>query len=192
MTTKSERHKRTLPFARYAIEQIERFGLPADPRSFELWYRYATGQNSRLNEAVNEAISGPSGLTESDFDNLCSSYCSSEHIGLRLSAAATDLSGEINQVMGMIGAAAASSGNYDRQLGDGLVSFEETESYEALKPVIEALVMATREIECETRALERQLEESKIRSIRLQSEVDTLSAENPDRPADVDWQPAIL
>ncbi len=177
MMTKSERHKRTLPFAKYAIEQIERFGLPADPRTFELWYRYATGQNSRLNQAVNDAISSPSGLTEADFDRLCSSYCSSERIGLRLSAAATDLSGEIDQVMGMIGVAAVSSGNYDRQLGDGLISFEETESYEALKPVIEALVMATREMESETLALEIQLEESKTRATRLQSEVDTLSAE---------------
>ena len=61
MMTKSERHKRTLPFAKYAIEQIERFGLPADPRTFELWYRYATGQNSRLNQAVNDAICRPSG-----------------------------------------------------------------------------------------------------------------------------------
>ena len=175
--TKSERHKRTLPFAKYAIEQIERFGLPADPRTFELWYRYATGQNSRLNQAVNDAISSPRGLTEADFDRLCSSYCSSEQIGLRLSAAATDLSGEIDQVMGMIGVAAVSSGNYDRQLGDGLIRFEETESYEALKPVIEALVMATREMESETLALEIQLEESKTRATRLQSEVDTLSAE---------------
>jgi len=43
MTTKSESHTRTLPFAKYAIEQIERFGLPAEPKSFELWYRYAQG-----------------------------------------------------------------------------------------------------------------------------------------------------
>ena len=38
--------------------------------------------------------------------------------------------------------------------------------------------MATREMESETLALEIQLEESKTRATRLQSEVDTLSAES--------------
>ena len=111
MTTKSESHTRTLPFAKYAIEQIERFGLPAEPKSFELWYRYATGHDSLLNQAVNDAISSPAGLTEPDFDRLCASHGSSERTGSRLSAAATDLSGEITQVIGMIVAAAVSSKN---------------------------------------------------------------------------------
>jgi len=88
---KSERHTHTLPFAKYAIEQLERFGLSADPKSFELWYRYATGQDSRLNQAVNEAISGASSLSQADFDRLCNLYCSSERTGSRLSAVATNL-----------------------------------------------------------------------------------------------------
>jgi len=177
MTTKSESHIRTLPLAKYAMEQIERFGLSAEPKSFELWYRYATGQNPRLNQAVNQAISGPGGLTEADFDRLCAAHGASERAGSRLSAAATDLSGEINQVIGMIVAATVSSEKYDRNLGDGLFSFRQTESYEALRPVVEALVVATREMERETRALELQLQESKMRAARLQQEVNTLRAE---------------
>jgi diguanylate cyclase len=177
MTTKSESHTRTLPLAKYAMEQIERFGLSAEPKSFELWYRYATGQDPRLNQAVNEAISRPGGLTEADFDRLCASHCPSERSGLRLGTAATDLSGEINQVIGMIVAATVSSEKYDRHLGDGLISFRQTESHEALRPVVEALVVATREMERETRALELQLQESKMRAARLQHEVNTLRAE---------------
>jgi diguanylate cyclase len=177
MTTKSESHIRTLPLAKYAMEQIERFGLSAEPKGFELWYRYATGHDSLLNQAVNEAISSPGGLTEADFDRLCALHASSERTGSRLNAAAIDLSGEINQVIGMIVAAAVSSERYDRHLGDGLVSFEQTKSYEALKPVVEALVVATRDMERETKALEMQLEESKARAARLQHEVNTLRAE---------------
>jgi diguanylate cyclase len=177
MTAKSERHKRTLPFAKYAIDQIERFGLCADPKSFEVWYRYATGQNSELNQAINDAIASPDGLTEAKFDRLCGLYSSSERTGSRLGAAATGLSDEITQVMGMIGAAAVSSGAYGRQLDEGLISFEQTEPYEALKPVVEALVTATREMESETRALEVQLEESQTRAANLQEEVETLRVE---------------
>jgi diguanylate cyclase len=177
MTAKSEKHTRTLAFAKYAIEQIERFGLCADPKSFELWYRYATGQNSELNQAINDAISGPEGLTEATFDRLCDLYSPHARAGSRLSAAATGLSDEITQVMGMIGAAVSSSEVYGGQLDLGLVSFEQTDAYDELKPVVEALVAATREMESETRALETQLEESQTRAASLQEEVETLRVE---------------
>jgi diguanylate cyclase len=103
---RSERHAKTLPYAKFAIAQIERFELPADPYGFELWYTYATGQNPALTKAIDEALSSPTGMTEQIFDGLCDLYLGSKRTGPRLRAAASDLSGEINQIMGMIGAAA--------------------------------------------------------------------------------------
>jgi diguanylate cyclase len=178
VSTKSDRHAQTLPYARYAIAQIERLRLRADPDSFELWYRYAMGQSSELTKAVDDALSSPTGLTEQKFDNLCDLYVSSKRTGPRLSLVATDLSGEITQVMGMIGAAAASSETYEERLGEGLHRFKRTDSHDALKPVVEALVMATREMEGETRALQRQLEESKTKTVHLQQQIETLRIEN--------------
>ena len=178
MRTKSDKHTRTLPYARYAIAQIERLRLRADPESFELWYMYATGESSALIKAVDDALSSPTGLTEQKFDALCNLYLSSKRNGPQLTSIATDLSGEINQVMGMIGAAAASSETYEEHLGEGLDWFERTDSRDALKPVVEALVMATREMEDGTRALQQQLEESKARTVQLQGQVETLRVEN--------------
>jgi diguanylate cyclase len=178
MNTKSERHMRTLPHAKYAIAQIERFGLPADPEGFELWYVYATRQNPALTNALNDALSSSTGLTEEKFDSLCNLYVSSKRAGRRLTSVATDLSGEITQVMGMIGAAAASSETYEERLGDGLDRFEQVATHETLKPVVEALVTATREMENETQALQLQLEESKTKTIQLQQQVEALRSEN--------------
>ena len=178
MSTKSDKHTRTLPHARYAIAQIERLRLRADPESFELWYMYATGENSALNKAVDDALSSPTGLTEQKFDALCDSYLSSTRKGPKLTFIATDLSGEIDQVIGMIGAASASSETYEERLGEGLNSFELTESHDAWKPVVEALVMATKEMEGETRALQLQLEESKTRTVQLQEQVEALRVGN--------------
>jgi diguanylate cyclase len=178
MSMRSGRHAETLPYAKFAIAQIERFELPADPDGFDLWYTYATGQNPALTKAIDEAMSSPGGMTEQKFDGLCDVYLGSKRTGPRLRAAASDLSGEIDQVMGMIGAAAASSGTYEERLGDGLDVLKQTDAHEALKPVVEALVEATREMESETQALQSQLEQSKVRTTHLQQQLETLRIEN--------------
>lgn len=175
---KSDTHTLTLPYAKYAISQLERLRLRADPEGFELWYMYATGQSSTLTKAVDDALSSPTGLTEQKFDALCDLYLSYKRTGPQLSSVATDLSGEITQVMGMIGAAATSSEVYEERLGEGLDWFGRTDSDDSLKPVVEALVTATKEMEGETRALQRQLQESKTRTAQLQRQVETLRAEN--------------
>jgi diguanylate cyclase len=174
---RSERHKRTIPLAKFAVEQMELCGLPADPRSFELWFNYAAGINSELNSAINDAIDSPEGLTEAILDHLCDVYLNASRNGARLIALSADLSEEIAQVFGVVHAAASSTGAYERQLGDGLVSFEETNCQEAIKPVIEALVLATRQIEAQTRILMKQLTVSQTRAARLQAEVDLLRKE---------------
>ena len=174
---KSERHKRTFPFAKFAVEQIELLGLPADPRSFELWFNYAAGLNSELNRTINEAIDSSYGLTEAKFNRLCDVYLSGSRHGARLTALSTDLSEEIAEVFSMVQAAAYSTGAYEKQLADGLVSFEEFNCQEVIKPVVDALVVATCEIVAQTRILKEQLNASQARAARLQSEVDLLRQE---------------
>jgi diguanylate cyclase len=182
MMAKSDRHLRTLPFAKFALQQIERLGLPADPQNFELWYIYATGRDHALNKAIDGALNCSEGLTEAELDRLCDLHISSMRSANRLSAIATNLSGEIDQVAGMLEAAVVSSEDYDRHLGEGLQLIERTESHQSLKPVVEALVAATKEMENKTRSLESRLEESRSRAIDLQKEVELLRLENSTDP----------
>ena len=160
------------------MERIKRFALPAEPSSFELWFYYATGANSQLNRVIDEAIASPDGLTEAKFDRLCSNHLSSKRDSSHLKTISTDLSDEIGQVMGMLQVATKSTGAYERQLGDGLVSFGVIQDGEAAKPIVEALVVATRQMEAETQTLKLQLNSSQSRAARLQQEVDVLRQEN--------------
>ena len=182
MITKSDRHLRTLPLAKAAIEQIERLGLPADPQSFELWYAYASGYDADINKSINAVLSSTGGLTESEFDRLCELHISSRRSVSRLNAITAGLSLEIAEVMSMIGAAAVSSEHYDRHLGEGLQKIERMENHQSIKHALEALITATKNIENETRVLELRLEESRIRTIELQKDVDLLRLENSTDP----------
>ena len=70
MASDSGSQHRTLAIAAIALGKIVELGLPADPRSYELWYIYATGKNQKLRDEVDAALRGNGTLTESDIDRL--------------------------------------------------------------------------------------------------------------------------
>jgi diguanylate cyclase len=177
MAPQSHRHRQTIRFAKYALQRIEELGLPADPQSFELWYVYATGQKPALNKAIDAALATPYGLSEAEFDQLYHMHIGNSQVANRLESAATGLSDEISKIMGMFGAAAASSKQYSVQLAEGAENIDRTDDISILRPVVEALLQSTKERELEARALQVKLEDSKTKMSALQEEVTTLRAE---------------
>ena len=174
---KSNKNAHTLKCARFALEQIERFDLPADPRSFELWYIYATGHNPALNKVIDAAAASAKGLMEDELDRLVGLHVPSRRSAARIGQISTDLSGEITQIMGMIETAMLSSQSYNHDLGKGLNNIERTTSQHTLKPIVEALIIATKDMENVARALEMRLEESKSKTADFQKDVDTFRLE---------------
>jgi diguanylate cyclase len=174
----STRHLQTRQLARRALDLIDSHGLPGDPDSFELWFAYAAATNSQLNSALDQAIRSPDVLAESKLEHLSNTFLPSRTNRSRLGAAAKGLSDEVAQVMGMIMAHGVTSNAYGQQLGDGLVEFEQQEYHDALRPIVEALVVATRQMEAETRALQLQLQHSKENGEFLQQKIETLRREN--------------
>lgn len=178
----SERHFRTLPFAKSAIEQIERLGLPADPPAFEFWYVYATGHDPALRREVDAALASENGLTEVEFDRLCNHYGQSNKSAARLDAVARQLTEELGAVAGSLESASASSASYDRHLTEGLRLIEQTADAEALKSVVKALLSATREMEVRAHELEQKLDESLVTTTALTKQVEALRQENSTDP----------
>src|SRR5262245_65454420 len=76
MASDSGSQHRTLAIAAIALGKIVELGLPADPRSYELWYVYATGRNQPLKAEIDAALQGKSSLTESDIDRFYAQYIS--------------------------------------------------------------------------------------------------------------------
>src|SRR5258708_6892791 len=76
MGSDSGSQHRTLAFAAVALGKIVELGLPADPRSYELWYVYATGKNQKLRGEIDAALHGAGTLTESDIDRFYAQYIS--------------------------------------------------------------------------------------------------------------------
>jgi diguanylate cyclase len=109
MTAASDEHQRTMAFADIALGQIKALRQPASPRHFEIWYTYATGYSPSLNQMINETLARTGTLTEADIDNLHETYISPRRFTDRIDHVNTQVMGEIEQVMAMIGAAAGNA-----------------------------------------------------------------------------------
>lgn len=168
----------TLALAKSAIRQIEALALPADPPNFELWYNYTTGFYQRLNAEINELLKAKGALTEEDLEGLLERHLVSRRSATQLSATARELSGEIEEVAGMIAQVAVSSAAYDKQLAAGAEQLARSLRQDDVKRVVEALCLATNEMETRNRALERQLERSRTRAEQLQRDVENVRLEN--------------
>ena len=61
-----DEHERTMAFAELALGQIRSLRQTAIPRNYEIWYVYATGYNSQLNQVINETLARNGKLTDAD------------------------------------------------------------------------------------------------------------------------------
>src|SRR5205807_3482974 len=116
MTEHADEHERTMAFAEIALGQIRALRQPPTPHHFEVWYSYATGYNPSLNQMINELLTRNGTLSEADIEQIYETYISSNRFTDRIGHVNSQVMGEIEQVMAMIGAAAGSASSYSENL----------------------------------------------------------------------------
>src|SRR5215467_7267396 len=178
MASDSGSQHRTLAMAAIALGKIVELGLPADPRSYELWYIYATGKNQKLRDEIDAALRGNGTLTESDVDRLYAQYISPTRNAGDLDRVANRLNDEVGQVVKMINAAVSSVERYDEQLNEGTAAASNATNEAELRRVIENLITATFSMERENSSLKEQLEASRMRSEKLRHEIEAVRIES--------------
>src|SRR4029079_91018 len=85
---------------------------PDTPRNYEVWYTYATGYNPSLNQTINETLAKNGTLSDSDLDQVYSTYISPIRFTEKIDDVGSRVMDEINQVMAMMDAAVGSASTY--------------------------------------------------------------------------------
>jgi diguanylate cyclase len=178
MPSHTDEHERTMAFAEIALGQIRALRQPATPRHFEIWYTYATGYNPSLNQFINELLAHNGTLSEEDVARIYETYISSERFTDRLDRVGSQVMGEIEQVMAMIGAAAGTASNYTESLVDVTQKLGLAADEPAVRKIVEGLVQATKEMEANNQALEARLLASKQEITELQQSLDAVRSES--------------
>jgi diguanylate cyclase len=178
MSIPEDDHERTMAFAEIAFGQIKALRLPASPRHFEIWYIYATGYNPALNQLINETLARNGTLTQADIDHIYDTCVSPNRFTDRIDRVGTQVMGEIEQVMAMIGAAAGTASHYTENLSNVSQLLGSTKDGAAIRAIVEGLVHATKEVEETNKSLEARLLASKIEITELQEHLETVRSES--------------
>src|SRR5579871_3983226 len=111
-----DEHERTLAFAELALGQIRSLRQTAIPRNYEIWYVYATGYNSQLNQVINETLARNGKLTEADLEQIYETYLSHLKTTDRIDKVGARVIGEIDDVMKLLTDALGMSASYNHTL----------------------------------------------------------------------------
>ena len=178
MTAHTDEHERTMAFAEIALGQIRALRQPATPRHFEIWYTYATGYNPSLNQMINEMLARNGTLSEADIDQIYETYISANRFTDRIDRVGSQVMGEIEQVMAMIGAAAGTASNYTESLADVTQKLGVATDEPAVRAIVESLVQATKEMEKNNRRSRSGCRPRSRRSPQLQENLEAVRNES--------------
>jgi diguanylate cyclase len=178
MTIPTDEHERTMAFAEIALGQIRALRQPASPRHFEIWYTYATGYNPSLNQTINEMLSRNGTLREADIEHIYETYLSPSRYTERIDNVGSKVMDEIEQVMGMLGAAAGTASDYTQNLASASQTLGVDTDDAAVRSIVESLVTATNEMQQNNQSLEARLSASKQEIDQLQENLEAVRTES--------------
>jgi diguanylate cyclase len=178
MAVDSDEHERTMQFADIALGQIKALRLSASPRNYEIWYAYATGYHPPLNRAINDGLTRSGKLSITDLDQIYETYLSPTRVTDRIGGLGAKVIDEIDQVMAMIEAAVGSASSYTESLADVTQQLGTAKDREALRGIVETLIVTAKEMEKSNHFLENRLNASKQEINQLQQSLEALKNEN--------------
>jgi diguanylate cyclase len=178
MSEPAGEHERTMAFAEIAFGQIKALRQPATPRNYEVWYTYATGYNPSLNQTINETLAKNGTLTDSDLDQVYSTYISPIRFTEKIDDVGSRVMDEINQVMAMMDAAVGSASTYTESLTSVTDKLGSSKDRESLRAIVESLVATANEMKQNNHTLEERLNASKAEINQLQENLEVVRTES--------------
>jgi diguanylate cyclase len=185
MSQLKDKHRDTIGIAESALEQITTHDLPADPKSYELWYKYATGKSGMLCAAVNGRLDRQGTLSPKDVEELYATHVSPSDASAKVGNLGARIADEIEQVMAMLDAAEGSAIDYSKNLSEVSQQLGAVRDREGVRAIVETLVLSTKDMEVTNVKLQDQLQvmseqvgqlRRELEAIRTESLTDALTA----------------
>lgn len=173
-----EEYQRTIGYGEAAIGQIRRNETPAYPRNYELWYTYCAGFNHALNKAINDIIRSRGGISAEEVQSIYDQYLAPFRLGDRIDEVGGRISGEINDVVAMVGRTIAANAKYCNSLSGASTELTQATNAQRIEGIVQNLINATRATEAVNRELEAQLADSQRQIIELKESLDAIRFES--------------
>jgi diguanylate cyclase len=172
----------TVAIAEAALGKISALGQSADPRSFALWFKYASGESGLLSAAVNARLARNGKLTAADVEELHDTHIAPSRVHHKSNRVGTRMAVGIDQIRTAVGSAAEISGAYSRKLNSATQRLSTTQDRDDLRAIIETLTRATHELTDTNSKLQTQLQAMSEELAQLRREIVELRAESQTDP----------
>jgi diguanylate cyclase len=177
MIPPKSKHLSTLAIAKTAMGQIAAHGQSADPRSYELWYKFATGDSGLLCAAVNSRLERNGTLRATDVDELYGAHIAPTDSSTRMHKLGARAADDIERLMAMIEAAEDSASDYSDNLNKVSARLGAASDRESVRAVVEGLVRATKVAEVTNLKLQDQLQAMWEEVSQLRKDLETVRTE---------------
>lgn len=181
---KKNQHSHSISIAELALERIKRLNQSAEPLSYEIWYQYIAGYNPALNRSIDDILARNGRLSEADLSYIRHRYLQAPDAADRIGKIGDKIADEVDQVVGMIEASIGVAVGFDENLTETNHKLAHPIDRQTLRNIIEAVLVATEEMQHENRRLSTSLKESRqditqlqesLTSVRIESLTDPLT-----------------
>jgi len=170
----SRDHEYTQKIAELTIEKIKSLALPADPRSYELWYNYTVGRNPGLTRRVNTSLDANGTLSIGEIDLIYDEFFSTKDGVKRIG---TKVSEEIDRIVEMLHELIVSTSESRSDCANTSRQLALSTDADSVRAKADALIKSLRAVELKHAALEQRLSTSKTEMDQLQQSLAMLSVE---------------
>jgi diguanylate cyclase len=178
----SAEQQRTLAIAGAALQRIKALRLPASPRNFEIWFAYACAHNPSLNETINDILNRNGTISRAELDQIYDSHISASRFADKTDQLGSRIHGQIEQIIGIIAAAAGDASNFSESLGDFAQALARATDIGGVRSIVEGLVQATSRMKENNKALETRLSASRDEISQLHHQLEAVRKESVTDP----------
>jgi diguanylate cyclase len=182
MTQPRQQYHNTVAVADAALRKIGAFGQPADPKSYALWFKYASGDSGLLSAAINTRLTRNGTLTVGDIEELHSAHIAPGHVQDKTDRIGARMAGEVDQVLATFEVAEDTASHYSRDLVNAAQRLGSTVNRADVRAIIDALAQATRSLAEKNARLQMQLQAMSEEIAQLRREIVDLRTESQTDP----------
>jgi diguanylate cyclase len=182
MTQPTPRFHSTVAIADNALRKIGAHGQPADPKSYALWFKYASGDSGLLSAAINTRLTRSGTLSAADIEELHEAHIAPGRVQDRTDRLGARLAGELDQVRATVEVAEDTASHYTRDLVHAAQRLSGTINRADVRAIVEALAQATRSMAETNARLQTQLQAMSEEIAQLRREIGDLRTETQTDP----------
>lgn len=163
-------------YAESAVAKMAELRIPPTPNHFTVWFYYFAGSQPDLRKTLDAFLDG-GGVTIEQTAELFERFFTFDQEGAALHDASTRIETAVARAMNYLDTAGSDAAEYGEVLAGATGELSADAGEDQVRQIVDGIVQATREMESQTRQLEKKLEESSAEVSDLRQEIEATRRE---------------